>query len=400
MNQSVRAVANPAAAKHLNQCARPVEILDPRAITEYDVVTAAARDVVLALTPDNEQGQRRCSGIDDIVIARQGAEHPGCKIVMLERTLRIERKVAVAGRIEPDRNSVVAKTCVECGDGPDAGIQTGAGHIDAVSTVTTPDRDTAGKCSAGRVVDGRRRETEYLRIGDLDRSVGDASTGITHHQHVRIRAGINVQDAGDFVQGPLHSCRPDNAAGSGGIRYGVAVGAGRDYRTAIVLAIPGCRLRTRRLGAHGHGAYKDSGSIKDIYEGRRSCRVQFIEQDRPVVTAERNDIPGEESADTRRLVDIGRGRHINLILAGRGVDVGTRTGALNVELIVTRAKRDVQSLDAVIIDAVRPRGNVNGSCRQRACIDRRNRTGFECALECHGENLADFGHRHVVGVWL
>ena len=158
--QAVGLVPEATPAEHLHHIAGGILVLDPAAVTEDDVVVAAALDIVLALAAEDHQRQRGSRSVDGVVVG------PGrAGVVVVVRSLRVDGEELVSDGAERHGHRVVAEASVEEREGAHvepadlrAGVFARAGNGYNVVGVAAPDRDAAGIGAAvAERVQARRR---------------------------------------------------------------------------------------------------------------------------------------------------------------------------------------------------------------------------------------------------
>ncbi len=405
MRQAVGLVPQTTPAEHLHHIAGGILVFDPAAITEDDVVVAAAPDIVLALAAEDYQRQGGSRCVDGVVVG------PGrAGVIVVVRSLRVHREELVGDGAECHGHGVVAKAGVEGREGAHvkpadlrAGVLARAGDGDHVVGVATPDRDAASVSAAvaerveasGGVVDVHRGETADLVLRD-HHGVGDARTRIAYHQRVGTCAGVDVEQTAYAVERAAHrhgagERRRVCACGSHRVAVGTCCkrrACGVCYhRVEGVLAVEGWCIGANRPRAQRQRTHHAACRVADVDTDRRRRLGKFKLQRWLIVPAEADHVAGEEATHVgdrangaERRNDTGERRHV-CTLAGHGKVVGAR-----------------RHQHAGGIRAIPDRGaGTCGSRAKRECLHQRtarirhidrDRGGFLCQAERKGRRVA------------
>ena len=204
-----------------------VEIVDPAAVAEHDVVAGTGDDLVLALAAEHHQRQARVARQHRVVVRQPATAELGLAEEALVRALGVQHEEAVLALVQLDLQVIVAQAGVQAGRGANAaldlGAEEGAVDVEAVVAEAAPDPDTVrevagpGGAEADRAL-GQADEVDLTPVGQhlvalagahvgvglehrrVCRAVGDDAVLVADHQLVAALAGLDVQVAEEIVQ--------------------------------------------------------------------------------------------------------------------------------------------------------------------------------------------------------
>ena len=176
------------------------------AVAENDITCPTAGDVVITLTAEDDERQRRSACVDDVIVAR--------KWLIVVGALCIQHQEVVLACGERDGNVVVAESCVQRGDGAHSIADQSSVDRDDVVTRAGPKCDAVRKAASDFVSaegdDARSQagnENLCIRHSRAGEVVGDDHACIArrcglvgNHQRLTTGSAVDIQVPADAVE--------------------------------------------------------------------------------------------------------------------------------------------------------------------------------------------------------